>query len=150
VPPGTHDAFRRVIGNPGVFKSLKAAGSPSNMAHELANALGHGTEAGVKKHVIVSDVIRILWWAESMHNVGRAVAELVSFLGGRDPAAVKDDARFVKLRRALEKELATMVKHSDSHFGDPWGLVAVDLAAGRRGGAKAIVAAPTLTIQRVR
>jgi hypothetical protein len=150
VPPGTHDAFRRVIANPGVFRTLKVAGSASSMANVLTPALGHGTEAGVKKQIIAGDVIRIVWWAESMHNVAAAVARMVSFLNGRDPATVKGDAMFVKLRRALEGELATMVKHSDSRFGDPWGLVAVDLAASRRGGAKAIVAAPTLTIQRAR
>jgi hypothetical protein len=150
VPPGTHDAFRRVIGNPGVLTALKAAGSDSNMMDLLSRPLGHGSEATVKKHVVVTDAVRIIWWAESMHDVGTALAKLVAFIGDRDPAALKGDTKFVKARRGLENALATMVKHSDSKFGDPWGLVAVDLAGGRRGGARAIVAAPTLTIQEVR
>ncbi len=98
---------------------------------------------------IRADYSVIRWWAESMQEMGEALAEVRQFISeneGADPLAEP----FNGLRKKLGSKLKEVASKTKSEFGDPWGLVAMDLASGRRSAAAARLHSPTLAILRER
>jgi hypothetical protein len=51
-------------------------------------------------------------------------------------AAVPSDPRFQKLRAGLAKHLKEVAANTREEFGQPWGMVAMDLVSGRRADAR--------------
>ena len=98
---------------------------------------------------IRADYSAIRWWAESMQEMGEALAEVRQFISenqGADPLAEP----FNGLRKKLGSKLKEVASKTKSEFGDPWGLVAMDLASGGRAAASARLHSPTLAILRER
>lgn len=142
IPAGdTERAHRRVaVGQDAAWAALKAAG-PAAARFDLARRLGE-----IRAEHIIGDYVVIRWWSDAMAAAARALVEMRQFLAGRTADSLAGDADFQKRRARLERELADVVRESKARFGDPWGLVALDGAAGRAAAAQATIVSPRLTV----
>lgn len=113
---------------------------PAAARFDLERKLG-----AVRAGHIISDYLVIRWWSGAMHDAARALLEMRQFLGGRSAQSLANDAEFGKRRDRLERELAGVVKESKAQFGDPWGILALDAAAGRSSAVQATLVSPRLT-----
>lgn len=120
------DNWRLMKSEAGSFRSFRRRMTP----HELQRLEG--------------DYFRIRWWAKSMGGVSRALAEMEKFLD--ETPEGPERAEGMKGRREdLTKLLGSAMKNNRARFGDPWGLVALDLASGRRCTARVRVTSNGLT-----
>jgi hypothetical protein len=53
-----------------------------------------------------------------------------------------DDPEFQSLRQDLAAHLKTVASTTSEQFGEPWGLIAMDEASGRRAGASILITGP--------
>ena len=141
------EKFRRLIADDDdLWKRVREAGSHANVLRVLEQVLGSSPKAVVQANQVDVDATRILWWAAAMHDVAKALAAIRTFLTGKDPAAVRLDPAFQKLRTKLEGELADMASRNASLFGDPWGIVSMHLAAAGQSTVRTIVVSPLLSL----
>ena len=130
---------RRAVESDQSWAALRAAG-PAAARPQLERTLD-----AVRAGHIISDYVLIQWWADAMHGAATALMTMRQFLHGRTAADLAGDPEFARRRRILEKELADAVKESRSQFGDPWGILALDRASGRRAAVQATIVSPRLT-----
>jgi hypothetical protein len=99
---------------------------------------------------ITADYTAIMWWAGAMAGAGQRLAAMGKWLG-QHPAAAPDDPEFQSLRQDLAAHLKQVASTTSEQFGEPWGLIAMDEASGRRAGASILIVGPQLvrTKQRV-
>lgn len=137
---GDPDDFRHIpLANDELWRKLRASGQPG-FPFILPAPLNQGVQLGV----IRSDYTLIVWWAGSMALAARSLVEMESFLKTVDPAGLHENNDFKKRRKALIDTLGDAVAGNQSTFGDPWGLLAMDAAAGRLSDARAVVVSPRL------
>jgi hypothetical protein len=129
---------RRAVADEARWAAMKSAG-PAAIKPQLAGELGPQRA----EHVI-GDFALIVWWAEAMSRAASALVEMRRFINGRSAASLAGDPEFKKRRTDLENALARVVKDSKARFGDPWGLVALDLAARHTSAAQATIASQKL------
>ena len=129
---------REAVANDARWAAM-TAGGPTQIRFELTKTLG----AQRAEHV-VGDYLVIQWWSDAMARSAAALMEMRRFLGGRTAASLATDPAFHKRRGQLEEALADVVKDSKARFGDPWGLVALDMAARRSASAQATIASQKL------
>jgi hypothetical protein len=153
VQTGESDDYRRLpatdtalwnelkqLGNPQTFKSLekiKGLKAAKKLPMEIVVG-GIGTDYAV-----------IRWWAQEMRGLAVKLAEIRSFIKA-NPKVGPDNNTFNGLRRGLSEHLKGVASRTRSEFGDPWGLVAMDLATGRAAKADAQVTGPRVAFKRVR
>jgi hypothetical protein len=139
------EAFRRKPAIDDVlWKEMSKQGQPN-----LKFIDGLKTLNSVALAVVTTDYTVIKWWAESMEEMSKSLAEMRKFLDEHpdiDPA----NKKFKSLRRKLGSKLKEVASGTKRQFGDPWGLVAMDQAAGGRAGAKALITGPSLAVFRER
>jgi hypothetical protein len=99
--------------------------------------------------VITTDYTVIKWWAESMVEMGRSLFEMRKFLD-EHPGIDPQNKTFKALRKKLGSKLKEVASNTKAEFGDPWGLVAMDQASGRKAGAKALITGTSFTLFRER
>lgn len=140
LPAGDPSAgYRRApLEDAAVWSRMRALGQAA-----LARALPpHIAREPVRVAAIAGDYSTIVWWAGAMHRAGLAVLEARRALGGRDPAALRDDPAFAAARGALEDALARVVATTQARWGDPWDVLALaEAGAGRAELNAAIVSA---------
>ncbi|MGJ5813363.1 hypothetical protein [Paludibaculum fermentans] len=137
---GDPDDFRHIpLADNKLWNKLRASGQPG-FPFVLPAPLNQGVQLGV----IRADYTLIVWWAGSMALAARSLVEMESFLKTADPAGLHENNEFKKRRRALIDALGDAVAGNQSTFGDPWGLLAMDAAAGRLADARAVVVSPQL------
>ncbi|QOY91389.1 hypothetical protein [Paludibaculum fermentans] len=137
---GDPDDFRHIpLGDDKLWAKLRASGQPG-FPFVLPAPLNQGVQLGV----IRSDYTLIVWWAGSMALAARSLVEMENFLKTVDPAGLHENNEFKKRRRNLIDALGDAVAGNQSTFGDPWGLLAMDAAAGRLADARAVVVSPQL------
>lgn len=129
VPEGGDQAYRRRPAiDDGLWQQMKVTGQPGfARLFPTLNAVAVG--------VITADYTTIMWWAEAM----RDTAGLLSTMHAQIPAnagAAPSDLRFQKLRASLAKHLKEVAANTREEFGQPWGMVAMDLVSGRRADAR--------------
>lgn len=95
---------------------------------------------------VVADYSVIVWWAKAMRATGEKLAELRKFFAA-NPSPEPGNNVFQALRRDLAKHLESVAKNTRKEFGDPWGLVAMDLASGRRAEVKIQFTGPLVAFQ---
>jgi hypothetical protein len=135
VQPGDPDAYRRAPAlDATLWSRMKAAGQ-FNFA-PLFPQLGE-----VQRAVVASDYTVIRWWSRAMHEAASILAE-VEALPSRDPS----EARFQALRARLASHLASVAAHTTPHWGDPWGLVAMDRVVGGAARARVEITGPRLAL----
>ncbi|WP_321472684.1 hypothetical protein [uncultured Paludibaculum sp.] len=143
---GDPDDFRHIpLEKDTLWKKMRSSGQPG-FPFVLPPPLNKGVELGV----ITSDYSLIVWWAESMAAAAVALVEMEAFLKTIDPAGMQENNEFKKRRRALIDALGDAVAKNQSTFGDPWGLLALDAAAGQSASARALVVSPSLALARQR
>lgn len=141
--PATDNALwqeLRQLGNPQTFKNLdkiKALKSAKKLPMEIV-------VGGVGKDFIV-----IRWWAKEMRQLGEKLAEIRNFLKDK-PKIDPENNDFKALRRSLAEHLKGVAGRTREEFGDPWGLVAMDLATGKAAKAKAQVTGRRVAFARER
>lgn len=139
---GDPDDFRHIpLESDSLWKKMKAAGQPG-----LPFVLPPALRKDVQVAVIISDYSLIVWWAESMAKAATSLSEMESFLAQADPAGLQENNEFKKRRRNLIDTLGDAVAKNQSTFGDPWGLLALDAACGRKAEARALVISSRLAL----
>ena len=82
---------------------------------------------------------------------------LVSFHPNRAPSQRRDaENTFKERRNNLEDAMTSVVSNTQAQFGEPWGILALDLASGQRASTTLQLVSPRITavltqrIQRIR
>lgn len=92
---------------------------------------------------IAADYTAIVWWAAAMAGAGQRLAAIRKWFG-QHPAAKQDDPEFQTLRQDLAAHMKQVASTTSEQFGEPWGLVAMDRASGRRAIATILITGPKL------
>ncbi|HEV2762762.1 MAG TPA: hypothetical protein VGV38_07200, partial [Pyrinomonadaceae bacterium] len=98
---------------------------------------------------VVADYSVIVWWAETMREMGERLEEVRRFFR-QNPSPDPENNTFKSLRRNLASKLRDVAAKTRQEFGDPWGLVALDQLSGRRAHARAQITGPVVSITRER
>jgi len=117
---------RRPLEDAALWAALREAGSWQNIAQAL-KAAGIDT---VIAPVIAGDCDLILWWAEAMSGMAKAIGALTKYLAGH-PAPNPEDGTVKKLRKDLDDAMAAVCKDAQPRFGEPWGLLVMQQAASQ-------------------
>lgn len=96
---------------------------------------------------VEGDVYDIAWWASSMNSAAQKLQQMRQFLKTADPATLAHNNEFASRRADLQKHMAGVVAKSKARFQEPWGLLALSLAAGAPNASGRLVAAK-LILQR--
>jgi hypothetical protein len=133
------DYRRQPVTNDALWKKMKSQGQfnfrslfPSLKPHQV--------------QIIAADYTLIRWWAMAMRKLGEKLEEINQYFAvnpNPDPA----NHQFKSLRKQLAKELASVAATTRAEFGDPWGLVAMDLVSGRKADAKVQITNTRLAFQ---
>lgn len=146
VPPQSplRDARLDFLGSDAIWRQL--AGGPTLLPSVLE---GDGfDEAEIQ--LLTPDFLLIRWWADAMSAMAVALAGILNFIGPRRTVDVMNDPAFQKLRQKLDQALAQVAATAKDDFGEPWGLVAMDLASGRRSTIGLRINSPSLRLLRSR
>ena len=143
--PGDPDEYRRqpMIDDP-LWAEMRRRGQPTIPLIDAFRSLEE-----VQRQVIVSDYSVIVWWSEAMHETGERLAEIHEFLR-LNPDADIEDNEFRALRRRLAQKLKDVARQTKHHFGEPWGVVAMDIVSGGAPEAKVRVTGPVTAFERAR
>jgi hypothetical protein len=128
------------LGNPHNFKTLDKI-----KALKIAKKLSLEIIVGG----ISSDYLVVRWWAQEMRRLGEKLVEVRSFLKDK-PNIDPDNHDLAAVRRNLAEHLKGVASRTKEQFGDPWGLVAMDLATGRAARAKVQVTGTRVAFARER
>jgi len=129
-----------------LWSAMCKAGSAPAIRAILPPAL---KDDDVKPQVIASDYILIAWWAETMHSTAEILAKVREYQQAH-PSLDPENNDFKKLRKRLSDHLADVARKTKEHFSDPWGLVAMDMASGRRAEMTAKLTSPRLSLAQQR
>lgn len=128
------------VGNPAAFKTIEKVKAIRNAAKlTMENVVG----------VLGADKSLIVWWTQEMRGLALKLAEIRNAIKA-NPTLSPDSNTFKGLRRDLTKHLKGVAERTKDEFGDPWGLVATDLATGRNAKVKVRVTGPRVALRRER
>ncbi len=137
------DGYRlRPLTDDHLWTAMRGAGSAPAIRGVLPPDLS-GDE--VKWNVVVSDYVLIVWWADTMSSTAKALNKVRAYQA-QHPALDPQNNEFIKLRKQLADHLADVARKTKEQFSDPWGLVAMDLAGGRRADLTARLCSPKLSL----
>jgi hypothetical protein len=129
------DAVRRKPAvDDGLWREMKSRGQPGfgqllpNLPAPLVGA-------------VVADYSTIVWWAQAMAGAGRRLAAMRRF-SLQNPSARPEDAGFQSLRNDLASHLEKVAATTREEFGQPWGLLAMNEASGRRAPVSMLIQGP--------
>ncbi len=124
------DHYRRLATDDDeLWKKMRAAGSPQNV---MALFL-HLNE--IQRAVVDSDYRVIVWWAKAMRKLAEELVEVRKFFAAH-PNPAPGDNSLRKVRKRFRKRVSSVAKTTKKQFGDPWGLIAMDIATNHRASAK--------------
>lgn len=135
-----NDARRLPLTDDAIWDQMKAAGQPNNFGG-LFDDRGFNTNQLAD---ITSDYTLIMWWAPAMSSMGAPLARLVTFIT-QNPQWDPEDDTFKKLRTDLDRKMAAVTQNTQTQFGEPWGLLALDLASGQKAITTVRFSCPKLT-----
>ena len=133
------DYRRQPVTNDALWKKMKSQGQ-FNFESLFPNLKPHQVQ------IIAADYTLIRWWAMAMRKLAEKLEEVHQFFRA-SPNPDPENHQFKSLRKQLAKELASVAASTKAEFSDPWGLVAMDLVAGRKADAKVQVTGARLTFQ---
>ncbi len=76
------------------------------------------------------DYSMIVWWADAMASTGKKVAETQDYLKNANRATISTDKTFAAKAADLQKHVMDVIKKSPMRFDVPFGMVALQRAAG--------------------
>lgn len=133
--------LRRRIGSDPDWERMKEAGQAQ---FEMLFPGARSLEVGLLR----GDYSAIVWWAEAMEEAAEALQEIEALHAGHGgPAPAPDSPEFAGRRRELAERLAEVASRAHKRFSEPWGLVAMDLACGRRAHADARIDSADLCLK---
>jgi hypothetical protein len=135
VSEGDADAVRRQPAiDDDLWSRMKAQGQPgfATLFPDVAAPL---------LGAVTADYTAIMWWASAMAGAAQRLSAMRKWFG-QHPAAAVDDPEFQSLRQDLAAHLKTVASTTSEQFGEPWGLIAMDEASGRRAGASILITGP--------
>lgn len=143
--PGERDEARRLpASDDKLWNEMRKTGQPGFKHIEKLKKLSAPILGAV-----TADYSLIVWWAETMTEMGERLEEIRQFFKA-NPNADPENNTFKSLRKKLASKLKDVASDTRSEFGDPWGLVAVDQLSGRRADAKAHIMGPLISLIRQR
>lgn len=153
VQAGESDDYRRLPATDNaLWNELKQLGNPQTFK-TVEKIKGLKAAKKLPMEIIVggigTDYAVIRWWAQELRGMALKLAEIRAFIKA-NPQAGPDNNTFNGLRRGLADHLKGVASRTRSEFGDPWGLVAMDLATGRTAKAEAQVTGPRIAFKRAR
>lgn len=153
VRPGDPNDYRRFLGGDDAFwNELKRAGNPNTFRSiEKVKAIKSATKLTMESiaGVLAADKALIRWWAQELRGTAEKLVEIRKAVKA-NPNADPLGNFFNGLRRDLAEHLKDVAARTREEFGDPWGLVATDLATGRAAKVKARVTGPRVSLRRGR
>jgi hypothetical protein len=136
------DSFRRKPAtDDGLWEEMRTAGQFNFRFIEKLKSLNAAQLGAVS-----TDYVVIAWWAEAMEDMSEQIAKLRRFLD-ENPGIDPENNNFKSLRRELAQRLRDVAKNTREEFGDPWGLVAMDLLSGRKALARVQVTGSIVSFQ---
>lgn len=153
VQAGEPDDYRRLPATDNaLWKELRQSGNPQTFRLN-GKIKSLRAEKKLPLEIIVggigTDFLVIRWWAREMRRMGEKLSEMRDFLK-KHPNVDPENNDFKALRRGLAEHLKGVASRTRSEFGDPWGLVAMDAAAGKTSKASARVTGPRIAFARER
>jgi hypothetical protein len=148
VKKGDPDDYRlKPLEDDPLWQAMKDAGQ-AQFRFVLPAPITGGNESrqAIRVGVVTADYSVIVWWAGAMAVAAEGLASMREFLRGRDPIGLDTDPEFQRRRRAVEESVVKAVRSNQSTFDDPWGLVALFLAAAGAATARARLVSPKLTL----
>jgi hypothetical protein len=139
------DQFRlKPLENDELWKKMKDIGQPGFGQIEIFKKL-NAPQLGA----ITADYSVIVWWAEAMSNAAQKLAELRAFFKA-NPNPDLENNTFKKLRAQLANHLRTVAADTKDQFGQPWGMIVMDMLSGGRSEAKVVYTGPVISLTRIR
>ncbi len=131
--------YRRLILQEDSWEKMKKTGQPGfKYLFPGLDSVQIGTLSG--------DYTLITWWAKTMREAGEALEEMDElFSSDSGPAPGSDE--FESRREKLAKKLKSVAEKTKERFGEPWGLVTMDLASGQSAEAEIRVSSPIMALQ---
>ena len=153
VQSGEVDDYRRLPAtDDALWKELTQLGNPQSF-RLVQKIKALKTEKKLPIEIIVggigTDYLTIRWWAEEMRKMGEKLSEVRKFLQNK-PNTDPQNNEFKALRRGLAEHLKGVASRTRSEFGDPWGLVAMDLATRQMAKAKVELTSSRIAMMRER
>lgn len=137
------DGFRlRSLVSDAVWQQVKATGGTATNLARLFPDLRPDSEIPI----IAGDYLLIEWWADTMSKLAVTLSAARRFFA-QDPPPAANSPAFKQVQDNLWRRMAEVASNTHDRFGDPWGLIAMDLASGRHSQASARIVSPHLTIQ---
>jgi len=134
------DAYRRLPATDDeLWKQMREAG-PANFKPLFPGL------SSLQVAVIAADYTTIVWWAGAMRELGEKLEAIRQFFV-ENPSPHPENNAFKSLRRQLAQHMLAVAANTRKEFGDPWGLVAMDLISGGRAEARVVVTAPRLALR---
>jgi hypothetical protein len=96
---------------------------------------------------LITDYKTIEWWASAMSSTADKIVEMRNFLKTADPATLKTNQDFIAKKADVQKHVMGAVKSSAISFDQPFGLVALDRAAGPAALASGVLLSPAINRQ---
>ncbi|MGH9396094.1 MAG: hypothetical protein ACRD18_04510 [Terriglobia bacterium] len=111
----------RPVEDEGTWEKMKSVGQPglAPMFPDLS---------AIQLAVVTSDYTAIMWWAKGMAEMANSIAAIRRYTGPA-PVTNLEDGTFKSLREQLDRRMAAVAADTHDHFAQPWGLLAMDLAA---------------------
>ena len=124
VQPNEPDAYRRL---PLLDNALwlRMVEDRNTLFGILPPPITGGADERVRVGTVRTDLITILWWAETMATAATKLTRMREVLGKQTAATLEKAPAFVKVRKELQEAMASALRKNTSLFDDPWGLVAL-------------------------
>jgi len=140
---GDADGFRlRILEGDSVWQQVKATGGTLTNLAQLFPDLHPDSQIPV----IAGDYLLIEWWASTMSKLAATLSASRRFFA-QDPPPASDSPAFKDAQNDLWHRMAEVASNTHDRFGDPWGLIAMDLASGQHSLASARIVSPGLTLR---
>jgi hypothetical protein len=137
------DGYRlRSLENDAVWQQVKnTGGTVTNLA-----AVFPDLRPDSQIPIIAGDYVLIEWWADTMSKLAVTLSTARRFFA-QNPAPAPDSPAFKQAQNDLWHRMAQVASNTHDRFGDPWGLIAMDLASGQHSLASARIVSPQLTLR---
>jgi hypothetical protein len=153
VQQGDEHDYRRFLGSDEAFwNEIKRVGNPAGFRTiEKVKVIKNAAKLTMENVVGVlgADYALIVWWAQELRGTALKLVEIRKAVKANPNAGI-DSNVFNGLRRDLAEHLKGVAARTKGEFGDPWGLVATDLATGKAAKVKVRVTGPRVVLRRGR
>ena len=137
--PGEADDYRRRPAlDDAIWEKMKILGQPG--FSQVFPAL-----STLQLEVVRADYTVIRWWSQAMHRMAVELEKVDSFLK-ENPHADLEGQEFNPFRQRLRKALESVARHVKAQFGDPWGVVAMDMASNHKADARFRLICPLVSL----